>query len=216
MAVEVKICGLSQPEDITALIKAQADYAGFIFFEKSPRHLSYEKAAALAAPMPDSIKKIAVLVNPDDAALAQAIEAIDPAFIQLHGDESPERIAAIKAACGLPIIKALPIGTKQDLAAVKIYENIADRFLFDAKPTRSDSYGGTGQTFDWSLLSDFTPPAKMGAWFLSGGLTAENVAQAIATTRAQAVDVSSGVEAALGRKDSAKIAQFIFAARPNP
>ncbi len=213
MAVEVKICGLSQPEDIAALIKAQANYAGFIFFEKSPRHLSYQAAAALAAPMPDSIKKVAVLVNPDDAALTQAIEAINPAFIQLHGDESPERVAAIKAATGLKIIKAVRVAEKADLAAVEIYENIADRFLFDTKPTSPDSYGGTGQTFDWSLLANFTSPVS---WFLSGGLTAENVAQAIATTRAQAVDVSSGVEAALGRKDSAKIAQFIFAARPNP
>lgn len=213
MTVKVKICGISKPADIDALIKAEADYAGFVFFEKSPRHLTRPQATELAALMPENISKVALFVNPDDETIKKTIDAMNPDYLQLHGSESPERVAQIKVDTGLPLIKAFGIAAQADLNATNDYADIVDMFLFDAKPaSEADLPGGRGRAFDWQILKNVTSPTP---WMLSGGLTVENVAQAVKQTGAMAVDVSSGVESAPGEKAADTIAQFVFAARRN-
>jgi phosphoribosylanthranilate isomerase len=207
----VKICGLSTPEALDAALDAGADMVGFVFFAPSPRYISLDTARALSARVKDRAQKVALTVDADDLVLAQIIDALRPDVLQLHGHETPERVAAVKQRFGLPVMKALAIETRADLAAIAPYTTIADRLLFDARPPRDATRpGGLGKPFDWRLLEnlDLSIP-----FMLSGGLNADNVAEAIRLTRAPGVDVSSGVERAPGVKDSDKIRAFVRAAR---
>jgi phosphoribosylanthranilate isomerase len=207
----VKICGLSTPETLDAALQAGADVVGFVRFPKSPRHVELDRARALSAQAQGRALRALLVVDPDDDALAGAVEAIDPDWIQLHGSETPERVAAIRARFGRPVMKAVGIAGAADLAAVKRYAG-ADRLLLDAKPPRRDDAlpGGNGLAFDWRLLAGLDPSLS---FMLSGGLTPDNVAQAIGLTGARAVDVSSGVESRPGLKDPSRIAAFVKAAR---
>jgi len=208
---EIKICGLSTPETLDAALGAGADWVGFVRFARSPRHVELEAARVLSRQAKGRAGRVVLLVDPDDAALAAAIEAIAPDLIQLHGRESPERVTEIRAATGLPVMKALGIAGAADLAAIPAYAAVADRLLLDAKaPPGAALPGGNGVRFDCSLLAGAALPAGL---MPSGGLGPENVAEALARTGLRAVDVSSGVESAPGIKDPARIAAFVTAAR---
>ena len=207
----IKICGLSTPETLEAAIAAGADMIGFVFFEKSPRHLTYDKAAMLAPLVRGRAKKIALTVDADDARLDAIVAALSPDGLQLHGKESPERVAAIKARYKLPVYKVIGVSTRQDLAAAALYKGIADWLLLDAKPSEdSVRPGGNGRAFDWTLLSHLDRGLP---FMLSGGLDAANVAEAIRISHPDGVDVSSGVEERPGVKNSDKIRAFVAAAR---
>jgi len=211
MSLVVKICGLSTPAALGAAIEAGADMVGFVFFPPSPRHLGYEAARALGARVPGNVRKVALTVDADDATFAAIIEALRPDMLQLHGKEPSARLTALKARFGLPLMKAIPVETRTDLAAVAPYAGIADRFLFDARaPREATRPGGLGRSFDWHVLENIDSGVP---YMLSGGLNAQNVAEALRITRAPGVDVSSGVESAPGVKDAAKIREFIRAAR---
>lgn len=211
MALVVKICGLSTAETLDVALDAGADMVGFVFFAPSPRHISYETATALGARVKGRARKVALSVDAEDSLLAASIAALQPDLLQLHGRETPERVAAIKAKFGLPVMKAIPVATAADLAILPAYAGVADRILFDAKAPRDATRpGGLGQAFDWRLLENLDPRLS---FMLSGGLDAGNVAEALRITRAPAVDVSSGVERAPGDKDPDKIRAFIRAAR---
>jgi phosphoribosylanthranilate isomerase len=206
----IKICGLSTPETLEAAISAGADMAGFVFFEKSPRHISLQTARALGHLAAGRIKKVALTVDADDAELDAIVSALQPDLMQLHGSETPARVRAVKARFGLPVIKAIGVGSPADLEAARAYEGVADILLFDAKPAPDASVpGGAGVPFDWNLLRNIDA-AK---WMLSGGLDPTNVARAIELTGAPGVDVSSGVESARGVKDTALISSFVAASR---
>ena len=211
MSVLVKICGLSTPETLDVALAAGADMVGFVFFPPSPRNISLEAARALGLRVKDHAKTVALVVDADDALLEQIIGALKPDTLQLHGHETPQRVAAIRDRFGVPAMKVLAIETKADLAAIAPYAGVADRLLFDALPPRDATRpGGLGKPFDWHLLEnlDLSIP-----YLLSGGLHAGNVAEALRITRAPGVDVSSGVESAPGVKDPEKIRAFIRAAR---
>lgn len=205
--VAVKICGLSTPETLDAALGAGASHVGFVHFPHSPRHLPLEKLAALAARVPAHVTKVGVAVNPDDALAAEMIRAGRLDALQLHGGETPERVAALKAAHpGVALWKAVPVKTAADIAGAEIYTGVADLLLFDAKtPDHADLPGGMGLRFDWRLLAGYRARAP---WGLSGGLDADNVREAIHISAARLVDVSSGVESAPGIKDVDKIAAF--------
>jgi phosphoribosylanthranilate isomerase len=208
--VLVKICGLSTPQTLDATIAVGADLAGFVFFAKSPRHIDLDTARALGEQAAGRIQKVALTVDADDAALAEIVAALRPDMLQLHGHESPERVGAVKARFGLPVIKAIGVASAADVAAARSYDGVADWLLFDAKPAPDATVpGGAGVVFDWELLRNISA-AK---WMLSGGLDPENVAAALGQTQAPAVDVSSGVESARGVKDAGKIATFVAAVR---
>lgn len=205
-----KICGLTTPATRDAAIQARATHLGFVFFPPSPRHLTHEQAAALAAPVPGHIKRVGVFVDADDAALEAAINAAKLTVLQFHGDETPARIAHVRARFGLETWKAVPVRTAQDIAATAAYKGAADRLLLDAKaPEGAPLPGGNGLRFDWAILAQTRPPMP---WGLSGGLTPATVADAIRTTNAPLVDVSSGVETAPGVKSADLIRQFLEAA----
>ncbi|AWB23309.1 phosphoribosylanthranilate isomerase [Methylobacterium currus] len=207
----VKICGLSTPETLEASLAAGADMIGLVHFPKSPRHVDLTLGAALSRQARGRAERVALLVDPDDALVEAVLAALDPDWLQLHGTESPERVAAVKARTGRPVMKALGIATADDLARAARYAGIADRLLFDAKPAPGAVLpGGNGHAFDWSLLAG---RGRDHPFMLSGGLTPETVAEALAVTAAQAVDVSSGVEAGPGRKDPDRIAAFVAAAK---
>lgn len=209
MSPIVKICGLKDAAAIAAAETAGATHGGFMFFEKSPRHVSLDDMRALK-PLTGALKRVAVLVNPDDDALRAVAAALSPHAVQLHGAETPARVAAVKALTGLPVIKALSVASADDIAAARAYA-AADLILFDAKaPKNADRPGGNGVTFDWGLLKDAAPGRP---WILSGGLGPANVAAAIRETAAPGVDVSSGVEDAPGVKSPARIIAFLAAAR---
>jgi phosphoribosylanthranilate isomerase len=209
-SVLVKICGLSTPQTLDATIAAGADLAGFVFFAKSPRHIDLDTARALGEQAAGRIQKVALTVDADDAALAEIVAALRPDMLQLHGHESPERVGAVKARFGLPVIKAIGVASAADVAAARRYDGVANWLLFDAKPAPDATVpGGAGVVFDWELLRNISA-AK---WMLSGGLDPENVAAALGQTQAPAVDVSSGVESARGVKDAGKIATFVAAVR---
>ncbi len=211
MSLIVKICGLSTPEALDVAIEEHADMVGFVFFLPSPRNVLLETARALSARVKGRAKKVALSVDADDALLATVVDALAPDFLQLHGKESPERVSAIKARFRLPVIKALAIETKSDLALVKAYAAASDWLLFDAKaPADATRPGGLGKPFDWSLLRGVSPGVPV---MLSGGLDASNVAAAIRIADPSAVDVSSGVESSSGRKDVGKIREFVRRAR---
>lgn len=210
MAVQVKICGIKTAEALNATISAGADYAGFVFFPGSPRHVNAATAAQLAETARGQISTVALLVDPDDAALDEILDLVDPDFIQLHGAETPERVAEIRIRVARPILKAVKVATAADIIAASAFP-AADMFLFDAKPAQNARLpGGNGVPFDWPLLAQ-TPPDR--PFMLSGGLNADNIAEAIRVTGALAVDTSSGVERAPGEKDAAAIRQFVQAAK---
>ncbi len=200
----IKFCGLSRPEDIEAAAKAGAAYVGFVFFPKSPRNVSLETAAALAAEVPVGICKVALTVNADNDLLDRITGAVPLDMLQLHGQETPERVAEVKARYGLPVMKAVGIATADDLPALDKYAAVADQILLDAKPSPDDDRpGGNGVAFDWTLIAGRRWPVP---WMLAGGLTPENVAEAVRLTGVRQVDLSSGIESAPGVKDPAKIA----------
>lgn len=212
MAVHVKICGVSSPETIAAAATAGARYLGFVFFPKSPRHLALDAARDLALTVPAGICKVALTVNADDALLDALTGTVPIDMLQLHGTEPPERVAEIRARTGLPVIKAIGVADEDDLAAIARYAPVVDQLLIDAKPPRDGTLpGGNGLSFDWRLIQGRRWAVP---WMLAGGLTPGNVAEAVALTGAQQVDVSSGVERAPGIKDAARIADFIAAAAP--
>ncbi|MGB7045041.1 MAG: phosphoribosylanthranilate isomerase [Methylocella sp.] len=211
MSVIVKICGLATEAGLDAALACGADMVGFVFFDKSPRHVSLALAANLGRRAARRTCKVLVTVDAGDALLAAAIKALDPGLLQLHGCESPERVAAIRARFGLPVMKAIGILEPADLALVPVFDGVADFLLFDAKPPRAGGRaGGSGTRFDWSLLGTIETRKP---WLLAGGLDAGNVADALTQTGAPGVDVSSGVESAPGVKDRNKIAAFIAAVR---
>jgi phosphoribosylanthranilate isomerase len=207
----IKICGLTTPGALEAAIRAQADFAGLVFYAPSPRNLALALAAQLAERAEGRIKRVGLFVDADDDTIGSAATAARLDALQLHGEESPERVAQIKARFGLPVWKALPVAAKEDVARADAYAGAADLVLFDAKtPKGSALPGGMGLTFDWDLIAGW----KSGVpWGLAGGLTPGNVAEAIRATGATLVDTSSGVESAPGVKDVAKIAAFCSAAR---
>ena len=211
MSVIVKICGLSTPEALDVALDAGADMVGFVFFPPSPRHLTFERAHALAARVLERAQKVALTVDADDALLDAVVEALQPDMLQLHGTESPVRVEAVRRMFGLPVMKALPIAAQNDLDGIARYAGIVDRLLFDARaPREATRPGGLGRPFDWHLLENLDPGVP---FMLSGGLNAANVGEALRITRAPGVDVSSGVERAPGEKDPDKIRAFVRAAR---
>jgi len=210
MSVLVKICGLSTRASLAAAIEAGADMVGFVFFPKSPRHVTLEKASALAERARGRAGIVALTVDADDATLADIVGVLGPDLLQLHGRETPRRVAHLRAKFGVPLMKAIGVVRREDLAAVEAYAGV-DRLLLDAKPPIDAALpGGNGIPFDWRMLEGFEAGAPI---MLSGGLDPANVGEAIRTTRPAGVDVSSGVESAPGLKDEAKITAFISAAR---
>lgn len=208
---QVKICGITRPADLAAVAEAGARYAGFVFFPRSPRHLSVEAAAALATEAPLGVARVGLFVNPDDATLDAVLERVPLDIIQLHGAETPARVAEVKARSGLPVMKAVGVAAPADLDALWDYGLAADLLLVDAKaPPDAALPGGNGLSFDWRLLAG---RRLLKPWMLAGGLTPENVAEAVRLTGAPMVDVSSGVEAAPGQKDPVRIRDFVTAAQ---
>jgi len=209
--LRVKICGLRTEADVAAVAAAGAAYAGFVFFPKSPRHLDIAQARLLALAAPMGLAKVALTVDADDALLDMIVEAMPLDMLQLHGDESPDRVADVRARYGLPVMKAVGVADEGDLAALAEFSLAADQILIDAKPAPGAALpGGNGLSFDWRLL---VGRRWLRPWMLAGGLTAANVAEAARLTGARQVDVSSGVECAPGVKDSEKIAAFVRAAK---
>ncbi|MDO5642696.1 MAG: phosphoribosylanthranilate isomerase [Paracoccus sp. (in: a-proteobacteria)] len=207
---QVKICGLTRPEDVSAAVDAGAGYLGFVFFPKSPRHLDAESAAVLAADVPVGVARIGLFVDARDDELDTVLAKVPLDMLQLHGAETPARVAAIKARSGLPVMKALGVAAPGDLDALWDYGLVADMLLVDAKPPRDAALpGGNGLAFDWRLL---VGRKWLKPWMLAGGLTPENVAEAVRMTGARIVDVSSGVESAPGLKDAGLIRAFITTA----
>jgi phosphoribosylanthranilate isomerase len=212
MSAEVKICGLSTPETVDAAVAAGADMIGLVFYPRSPRHVSLEQAAALAARARGRAKIVTLVVDADDALLKEIAARVDPDMIQAHGAESPDRVAAIGRLTGKPVIKAIRVRDAADIAGAADFSSVASLILYDAKAPEtlgSALPGGNGHAFDWGLLDGERRPAFM----LAGGLNPENVADAIRLTGAPVVDVSSGVETAPGVKDIGLIRKFIEAAK---
>lgn len=208
--IRVKICGLKTEADVAAVAASGAAYMGLVFFAKSPRHLSLPEARNLALAAPVGLAKVALTVNADDTTLDAIVEAVPLDMLQLHGAETPERVAEVRARYGLPVMKAVGVADEGDLAALFDYSLVADQILVDAKPPKTaDLPGGNGLSFDWRLVAQ---RRWLRPWMLAGGLTPQNVAQAIRLTNARQVDVSSGVETAPGQKDAALIRAFVKAA----
>jgi len=208
MTVSVKICGLSTEDTLEAVIAAGADYAGLVFFPKSPRNVSLKRAVELAARARGRIATVALTVDADDALLEAIKTRISPDFFQLHGRESMDRVAEIRRRFGARVIKAVKVGGIADIEASRAFEPFADIVLFDAQPPRSPDAlpGGNGVPFDWTLLPKAQPRPD---FMLSGGLDPDNVQSALAASGARSVDVSSGVERAPGVKDATLIARFV-------
>ncbi|SFE56512.1 phosphoribosylanthranilate isomerase [Roseivivax sediminis] len=208
--VRVKICGLTRGADVEAAARAGAVYAGFVFFPPSPRCVSVKAARELAACAPVGLLKVGLMVDPDDALLDAVFGAVPVDMVQLHGRETPERVAEVRARTGLPVMKAVGVAGHEDVARIAAYARVADQILIDAKaPAGAALPGGNGLAFDWRLIAGLRVAVP---WMLAGGLTPENVGRAVAMTGARQVDVSSGVEAAPGEKDAEKIAAFVAAA----
>ncbi len=210
MTVDVKICGLTDEAAVEAAVEGGSAMCGFVFFAASPRNVTPEAAAALTARVPEGIVKVGLVVDADDGLLANIVATAGVGMLQLHGTESPERTAEIRESFGMPVMKVLAIQGPDDITAARAYEGIAERLMFDAKPPEGATRpGGNARAFDWGLLKGETWSRP---WLLAGGLTAENLEQAVKTSGATAVDVSSGVEDAPGRKNPDKIRQFLAAA----
>lgn len=211
MSIAVKICGLRDSESVDAAIDGGADYLGFMFFEKSPRHVAPSVVAELVEDAPEEVGRVGVFVDPDDALLDRVLTQLRLDYLQLHGSETPARVDEIRLAYGLPVIKAIGVSVAQDVVAVSAFADHADMLLFDAKPPPgADRPGGNAQAFNWALMKAYTGSLP---WLLAGGLTPETVAQAIAESGAHAVDVSSAVESEPGIKDPALITAFLKAAK---
>ena len=209
--VRVKICGLTRRQDVDAVVAAGADYIGLNFFAKSPPYVTAPQARALALATPVGMARVGLFVDADDAFLDAVLAEVPLDMLQLHGHESPERMAALRARFGLPLIKVVSVASAEDLSALTTYGRVADMLLVDAKaPKGAVLPGGNGVAFDWRLIAGRRWPVP---WMLAGGLNADNVADAIALTGARQVDVSSGVESAPGVKDVDKIARFVVAAQ---
>lgn len=209
MPVKVKICGVRSPSIVETAATEGADYIGLVLFPKSPRYVEVEEARVLAAIAKGKVGTVAVLVDPDDALIDDVAERVRPDFLQLHGSEPPERVAAIRARSGIPVMKAISIAEPADIAKAGAYATSADQVLFDSKAEPGASLpGGNGVAFDWNILKNIGVP-----FALSGGLTPDNVGEAIRLTGAALVDVSSGVERAPGEKDAELVKRFIQAAK---
>lgn len=209
--VAVKICGITDSADIPAALLAGARYLGFVFFPKSPRNLSIKDAAFLAGTVPAGVAKVGLTVDASDAELEAILDQVPLDMLQLHGRETPARVEAVRRRHGLPVMKAVGVAGEEDLAQLDLYAQVADQLLVDAKPpTGASRPGGNAASFDWRLVAGRRWPVP---WMLAGGLTPENVADAIRLTGARQVDVSSGVERAPGVKDGAAISAFVEAAR---
>ncbi|MHA1567958.1 MAG: phosphoribosylanthranilate isomerase [Alphaproteobacteria bacterium] len=211
-APKVKICGLRNASALDAAIGGGAAFVGFVFYPPSPRHVTPNDAGALVARLPERVKSVAVMVDPDDALIGAVMAAGPVSMLQLHGKESPERTAAIRARFDVPIMKAIAVSSADDVAVAERYLAVADWLLFDAKPPKRAGAlpGGNRHAFDWTLMAGRTWSLP---WMLSGGLDTDNVAEAVQISGAAAVDVSSGVEQSSGVKDPALIQRFLDAAR---
>ena len=206
MSVSIKFCGLSRVEDVVAAADAGARYVGFVFFPKSPRNVTPDEARLLAVEVPVGVAKVALVVDADDAFLDEITLKVPLDILQLHGKESPERVAQIKARYGLPVMKAVGIADAEDLPQLDVYAQVADQILVDAKPPKTGALpGGNGLAFDWRLIANRRWPVP---WILAGGLTPENVALAVQMTGARQVDLSSGVESSVGVKDAGLMRAF--------
>ena len=210
MAPHIKICGITAGDALDAAIAGRADHVGFVFYPPSPRNLSFDDARSLGRRAANHVGRVGLFVDPDDALLAQAVDAGALTAIQLHGGETPARSAQVRARFGLPVWKVLPVASTSDVARAAGYRDAADLILFDAKTPKGALPGGMGLKFDWALVASHRGPLP---WGLAGGLTPDNVAEALRITGAPLVDTSSGVESAPGVKDSDKIAAFCRAAR---
>lgn len=209
MNVAAKICGLTSAEAVAAAVAGGARFAGFVFYPPSPRSLGIAQAAALVAGVAPGITRVGVFVDPDDALLDDVLAKMPLDLLQLHGSETPERLAAIRRRSGIKLMKAIKVASEIDLQAAKPFLGVADWLMFDAKPPQDMANalpGGNALVFDWELLRAKSWPLP---WMLSGGLTVDNLAQAVAISRAPSVDVSSGVERKPGEKDPAKIRAFL-------
>lgn len=207
---EVKICGLSEPKSLHAAIKAGARFIGLVFYPKSPRNVSFNTAYELARLVPTGVRTVALFVDPDDELLERVLGGIQIDMVQLHGNESPKRVQEIKDKYHVEIIKAFRIAEESDLCNIEAYESCADWLLFDAKPKNASLPGGTGESFDWSILENRTFKKP---WMLSGGLDCDNIRDALTHLNPKALDVSSGVESRRGIKDNEKIEKFIKEAK---
>ena len=209
--VSVKICGLATVNDVRACADAGAKYMGLVFFEKSPRNIIIPAARELALAAPLGLAKVALVVNPSDAELDAIIATVPLDMVQLHGRETPERVAEVKARFGLPVMKAVGIADANDLPKLESYFGVADQILVDAKPPKGGELpGGNGLSFDWRLIAGRRWPCP---WMLAGGLTPENVAEAVKMTGTKQVDVSSGIEDAPGQKNAELIQKFVQSSR---
>jgi phosphoribosylanthranilate isomerase len=209
--IRLKICGLTDPADIPAAILAGARYVGFVFFPRSPRHLDLAVAAAMAASVPEGICKVALTVDATDAEIDTILGRVPLDMLQLHGRETPDRVAEVRERFGLPVMKAVGIADEGDLPALDAHQRAADQVLVDAKAPKGAALpGGNGLPFDWRLIAGRRWPVP---WMLAGGLTPQNVAEAVRLTGARQVDVSSGVESAPGVKDAARMRAFGAALR---
>ena len=210
--ISVKICGLSSLEGVQAAIAAGAEYVGFVFYPRSPRAVTAAQAAALARAVPAEVKKVGLFVDADDAAIAAVLDQVKLDYLQLHGAETTDRVARLRVRFGLPVIKAIAISGHEDIDRARNYETVCDILLFDARPPQTPDAlpGGNGLVFDWRLIAGH---AWGRPWMLSGGLDAQNLAEAVRISGATMIDVSSGVESAPGIKDAAKIRAFTAAAK---
>ncbi len=213
MSIEVKICGVNTPEALRATVAAGAEYVGLNFYPPSPRSVTPDRAAALSAAAPPGLCKVGLFVDVEDETIAETLAAVGLDMLQLHGGESPARVAQIRARFGLPVMKTVKIAGPEDVAPAEAYFRVADRLLFDAKPPKEMTEalpGGNALAFDWQLLAGKTWPLP---WMLAGGLDPENVAEAARISGARAVDVVSGVEDRPGLKNPDKIRAFLAAAK---
>jgi phosphoribosylanthranilate isomerase len=210
VSIEVKICGLREASAVAAAVEGGARYAGFVFYPRSLRVVMAEEAAALIERVPDFVASVGLFVDAGDDEIGRVLRIAPLRMIQLHGSETPERVADVKKKTGLPVIKAIGIAALQDIAVARHYESVADMLLLDAKPSPGALPGGNAAVFDWSLLKDigFARP-----WMLAGGLDVRNIEAAVAATGARILDVSSGVERAPGVKDTLKIKAFLAKAQ---
>lgn len=202
----VKICGLSEPETLKAAILAGARFVGFVFYPPSPRFVDFDIAYELARQVPTGVRSVGLFVDPSDEELHRITSSIQLDMIQLHGNETPRRVAEVKAKTNMPVMKAIRVATESDLEGIEGFEAAADWLLFDSRPPKADLPGGTGESFDWSILKgrEFKKP-----WMLGGGLNEGNVKEALSILSPTAVDVSSSVEVSRGVKDAGKIKSFI-------
>ena len=209
--IRVKICGLRDATLMQAAVNAGASYVGLVFFPKSPRHVEIAKAAAIARDVPAGIAKVALVVNADDATLDAITQSVPLDILQLHGAETPERVAEVRTRYGLPVMKAVGVADVGDVSQLDAYAQVADQLLVDAKPPKGAVLpGGNGLSFDWRLIAGRRWAVP---WMLAGGLAPDNVAEAVALTGARQVDVSSGVEAVPGEKDAGLMDRFVKAAQ---